>query len=251
MRIFVISLQRARQRREHIAGELGRLRMGFEFFDAVDGAALSEDEVRSVYDDARARHTFWGPLSRGEIGCALSHIGVWKTIVAEQVRHALVLEDDALLDAATPEILAALPRLMNPNDVVVLVNTNENTFFFRQAALPAGRRLVYVNQPFYTATGYVITPGAAARLIARALPLRVPIDFWYHDIGFKGVTPIRAVYPALVAQSSGAGMPSQIGGRERHLERQSVSKERNRARAGVRRLRLKMKNKFLNRPVRM
>lgn len=251
MRVFVISLERARQRREHVANQLGRLGMRFEFFDAVDGASLSEDGVRSVYSDERARQTFWGPLNRGEIGCALSHIAIWKTIVAEQVAHALVLEDDALLDTATPEILAALPRLMNPNDVVVLVNTNENTFFFRQAALPAGRRLVYVNQPFFTATGYVITPGAAARLIAHALPLRVPIDFWYHDIGFKGVIPIRAVYPGLVSQLSGAGMPSQIGGRERHLERQSVGKERNRLRAGVRRLRLKMKNKFLNRPVRM
>lgn len=251
MRTFVISLRRARQRREHIVGQLGRLSMRFEFFDAVDGASLSEDEVRSVYNDERARQTFWGPLSRGEIGCAMSHIGVWKMIVAEQTPHALVLEDDALVDAATPEILAVLPRLMNQNDVVMLVNTNENTFFFRQAALPAGRRLVYVNQPFYTATGYVITPGGAARLIARALPLRVPIDFWYHDIGFKGVIPVRAVYPGVVSQFSGAGMPSQIGGRERHLERQSVNKERTRLRAGVRRLRLKMKNKFLNWPVRL
>lgn len=251
MRAFVISLQRARQRREYISAHLGRLQLSFDFFDAVEGAVLSEDQVRGVYDEARARQTFWGPLNRGEIGCALSHIAIWKTIVAEQVPHALVLEDDALLDAATPEILAALPRVMNPNDVVVLVNTNENTFFFRQAALPAGRRLVYVNQPFYTATGYVITPGAAARLIAHAMPFRVPIDFWYHDIGFKGVTPIRAVYPGLVSQLSGAGMPSQIGGRERHLERQSVTKDRTRLRAGVRSLRLKMKNKFLKWPVRL
>ncbi len=46
-------------------------------------------------------------------------------------------------------------------------------------------------------------------------------------------------------------MPSQIGGRERHLDQQSVSKERAFLRAGVRRLRLKMKNKFLNWPVRL
>jgi len=251
MRTFVISLKRAAQRRAHMSGQLDRMRMPFEFFDAVDGAALSEEQVRAVYDEERARQTFWGPLNRGEIGCALSHIGVWRVIAEQRVPCALVLEDDALLDPATPEILAALPRLMNPDDVVVLVKTNDNTFFFRQADLPAGRRLVYVNQPLYTATGYVLGSGAAARLIARALPLRAPIDFWYHDIGFKGITPIRAVYPELVSQPSGDAMPSQIGGRERHLVQSSAPKERAVLRAAVRRFRLKVKNKFLNWPARL
>ncbi len=251
MRTLVISLERAAQRREHMTGQLGRLRMPFVFFDAVDGQALGEEQVRVVYDEGRARQTFWGPLNRGEIGCALSHIAIWKLIVEQRVPHALVLEDDAILDAATPEVLAALPPLMNPGDVVLLVKTNDNTFFFRQAALPAGRRLVYVNQPLYTATGYVLGPGAAAHLIAHALPLRAPIDFWYHDIGFKGITPIRAVYPELVSQISDPGMPSQIGGRERHLERQDTAKGRGLLRATVRKLRLRMKNRFLNWPVRM
>lgn len=248
MRTFVISLERAQRRREHMAGQLGRLQMDFEMFDAVDGSALSEEQVRAVYDEERARQTFWGLLNRGEIGCALSHIGVWKRIVAERIPHALVLEDDALLEAATPQILEALPPLMHPDDVVVLVKTNENTFFFRQEQLPAGRRLVYVNQPLYTATGYVLGPGAAERLIAHALPLRAPIDFWYHDVGFKGVAPIRAVVPELISQLSDPRMPSQIGGRERHLLAQSPGKERSALRAGVRRLRLMMKNKFLNWP---
>lgn len=246
-----MSLSGAARRREHMDEQLRRLGMPFEFFDAVDGRALSEDQVRAVYDEGRARQTFWGPLNRGEIGCALSHIAIWRLIVEQRVPHAFVLEDDAILDASTPEVLAALPPLMNPGDVVLLVKTNDNTFFFRQSALPAGRRLVYVNQPLYTATGYALGPGAAARLIARALPLRVPIDFWYHDIGFKGTTPIRAVYPELVSQLCDPGMPSQIGGRERHLERQDTAKGRGFLRAAVRKLRLRMKNRFLNWPVRM
>lgn len=251
MRTFVISLERAQQRREHITRHLGRLQMEFEFFDAVDGRALGEEQVRAVYDEEAARKTFWGPLNRGEIGCALSHIGVWRIIVEQQLSHALVLEDDAVLDAATPDILEALPGLMQPDDVVVLVKTNRNTFFFRQAPLPAGRRLVYVNQPLYTATGYVLGPGAASRLIDRALPLRAPIDFWYHDVGFRGTTPIRAVVPELVSQLTDPLIPSQIGGRERHLGAPSSSKERTRLRASVRRLRLMVKNKFLNWPERL
>jgi glycosyl transferase family 25 len=251
VRTFVISLERAARRREHMKGQLERLGMPFELFDAVDGRALSEEQVRGVYDEARARQTFWGPLNRGEIGCALSHIAIWKTIVEQRIDPALVLEDDAVLDPATPAVLEALPRRMHPDDVVLLVKTNDNTFFFRQAVLPGGRRLVYVNQPLYTATGYVLGPGAAARLLARALPLRAPIDFWYHDVGFRGVTPLRAVHPELVSQRADAAMPSQIGGRERHLEGQGAAKERGVLRTAVRRLRLRVKNRFLNWPARM
>lgn len=251
MRTFVISLPGAARRREYMSDQLGRLGMPFEFFDAVDGRALGEESVRCVYDEEAARKTFWGPLNRGEVGCALSHIAIWRTIMAQRLDHALVLEDDAVLDPATPEVLAALPQRMNPDDVVLLVKTNDNTFFFRQAGLPAGRRLVYVNQPLYTATGYVLGREAAGRLIERALPLRAPIDFWYHDVGFKGVTPIRAVHPELVSQLEDPRMPTQIGGRERHLGRQAGARERGVLRSALRRMRLGVKNRFLNWPVRM
>ena len=66
MRTFVISLKRAAQRRAHMSGQLDRMRMPFEFFDAVDGAALSEEQVRAVYDEERARQTFWGPQPAGQ-----------------------------------------------------------------------------------------------------------------------------------------------------------------------------------------
>ena len=231
-----------------MASHLRQLGLDYQFFDAVDGRTLSDDEVRQVYDEERARRTFYGPLNRGEIGCALSHVAVWERIVADNTL-ALVLEDDTVLDPATPEILAALPGLINPQDVVVLVKTNDNTFYFRQRELPRGRRLVYVNQPFYGALGYVMTPGAARRFIARAKPLCAPIDFWYDDIGFRGIAPIRAVHPELVSHPLAAVLQTQIGGRERHLRApDGRAKERSPLRAAWRSLRLKLKNRFFNWP---
>lgn len=248
MRAFVISLARATERRSHMASQMACLGIPFEFFDGVDGHLLDDQEIGRVYDDARARTTSWGPLNRGEIGCALSHIGVWRKLIEEDIPYALVLEDDAVLDPAVVDVLEALPPLLGAADVVALVKTNDNTFFFHQAPLPRRRRLVYVNQPFYTAAGYVVTCGAAQRLVRHALPLTVPIDFWYHDTGFRGVVPIRAVHPPVAAQAIADHLPSQIGGREVHLLPKPAHDRRSLLRQALRKLRLKVKNRFLNWP---
>lgn len=248
MRAFVISLAGATLRRRHMDAQMAHLGSPFEYFDGIDGRLLTDDEVSRVYDDARARKTFWGPLNRGEIGCALSHIGIWRKLVDEDIPHALVLEDDAVIDPSAAEVVAALAGLLGPADVVALVKTNDNSFFFHQVPLPGKHRLVYVNQPFYTAAGYVMTRGGAQRLLRHVPPLVVPIDFWYHDIGFRGVLPIRAVCPPVVSQSAPQDLPSQIGGREAHLQAATRSDLRSPLRQAVRRLRLQVKNRFLNWP---
>lgn len=247
-RIVIINLLASATRRQQIAVHLAELGLRGEFFVATDGRRLSEAEIADVYDEQGAERTEWGKLTRGEIGCALSHRAVWQALVDSGESGWLVMEDDAVLAPDVPKWLGQLPGIARDGDVVALVPTSPTPYCFRQVKL-GPRRVVYPNQAFVTATAYYITPLAASRLIQASLPITFPIDCWYSSPGFKGVTTIRAIWPAAVRPSDETLDASTIGVRQAHL-RIGVSAKKSWLREKVSHFRRYLKNTFFNTPIR-
>lgn len=74
--IFIISLKNS-SRREIIAKHLRSLNLDFEFFDAVYGKELSEEELAKIdFDFYPKEHHSPKSLTLGEIGCAISHMNI-------------------------------------------------------------------------------------------------------------------------------------------------------------------------------
>ena len=94
--IFVISLAREAERRARMAQELAGF--DFEFFDAVDGRTLDGAQYAHRLDAEWFRIMRGRELAPGEIGCFLSHYGLWERLVAAGTPCALILEDDARLE---------------------------------------------------------------------------------------------------------------------------------------------------------
>ena len=44
-------------------------------------------------------------MTKGEIGCALSHLKIYQKTVDEDIPYALILEDDTLFDTEFPKYL--------------------------------------------------------------------------------------------------------------------------------------------------
>lgn len=251
IQIVVINLERSVARRAAMTAQLQALGLPYRFFPAVDGRALSDAQVAACYSTDRAATTGWQSLNRGEIGCGLSHQGIWRELIASGAAGWVVLEDDAVLAPAFAQVLTELPGRVRDGDVVLFVPGPEVPYGLRQVPLPAGHRLAYVNQPQFLATGYYITPLAARRLLAATEPLWCPIDWWYSVPGLKGVTPIRIVLPALVTPLPEVANPSEIGGREAKRARPATRRGwRPPGYEAYRRWRIAFKNRYLRRPVR-
>lgn len=107
--IFVINLKRSVERRRIIAARLIDLNLPHSFFEAVDGTSLSVEDKAS-YAGTRRRLFFGHDLTPGEIGCLLSHRGIYRHMIANSIQAALVLEDDAILADDLPDVLRALMR---------------------------------------------------------------------------------------------------------------------------------------------
>ena len=63
-------------------------------------------------------------LNNGELGCAMSHIGIWKDALANKYNTILVFEDDVILDEKFEEKLSNLLAEIRSNfDWLYLYNT--------------------------------------------------------------------------------------------------------------------------------
>ncbi|WP_394690975.1 glycosyltransferase family 25 protein [Hoeflea sp.] len=105
---FIIHLARATGRRSHVDRLLEVCPVPAKVLDAVDGRALSQAEIDSVYtrDSLHAPH-YPFEMTVGEVGCFLSHRKAWQAIVDSGKDAGLVIEDDVEIDPkAFPPALA-------------------------------------------------------------------------------------------------------------------------------------------------
>lgn len=89
--IKVLNLRRRKDRREQMILRMGAI--PFEFFEAIDGALIKASEFLSTLfhnNDFCNRKSI--------IGCALSHLFLWKSLARETIiQNYVVLEDDVTL----------------------------------------------------------------------------------------------------------------------------------------------------------
>ncbi|GAW46136.1 glycosyltransferase family 25 protein [Photobacterium damselae] len=97
VRVIVLSLKDS-PRREIITKRLAKRGINdFEFYDAFDARNMEMSELEKLFDIDKFRETYGRDPARGEIGCTLSHLGLWKRISESDCEKWIVLEDDAIL----------------------------------------------------------------------------------------------------------------------------------------------------------
>jgi glycosyl transferase family 25 len=204
--IFIINLPDATVRRESILSQCRTLDLNASLIEAVDGRRLTPEEVQRNYDKRKAIH-LPRPLAREltlpEIGCALSHLSVYKKIIEEKLPYALILEDDAILGNETPEIIAALAEKL-PENTPSLVLLTHVKYYSRSGAiaLPGGASIVrhYPPRNWAGAYGYWITRAAAELLYNELFPVWSVSDDW--DFFRKKLhLDIRALVPYCIGLS--------------------------------------------------
>ena len=103
---FVINLDKDTERMKFMHSQLLGCRIVYRRQTAILGKAYTASTAE--YDSARAVKATGHALIPGEIGCALSHLGVYKTIVAEGLPYSLVFEDDVAIPNNFKEIVESM-----------------------------------------------------------------------------------------------------------------------------------------------
>jgi len=200
VQIFVINLEKDTERRSSITGQLSALGLPFELVPGVYGAALSPQELESNYDDRKARWRMARSLVPAELGCALSHLKVYRQMIDRRVPCALVLEDDVRLPAELGSVLEASARTLDPchPDVWLLSPAEGRQGASGERAIREGQLLLPYRSGFYTSS-YLLTLAAAKALLAELYPVGDVADCWRRLNRYR-VVDLFVLSPPLIHQ---------------------------------------------------
>lgn len=102
---FIISLKRAKDRREHAIAQAEKAGLDFEIVDAVDGRAFKDSDGNVDWDALRRvqpfDNSYWGcAFKPSEVAIYGSHLRVYQRMLNLDIPWAFVMEDDfKLLEA--------------------------------------------------------------------------------------------------------------------------------------------------------
>jgi len=201
MQIFVINLPRDAARREHMTRQLVPLGLDYEIVAGVLGAGLTAEHRRQHYDDRKAKLRYSRSLLPSEIGCALSHLKVYREIEARRLGCALVLEDDVVLPRDLGACLAECEATIDPArpEVWLLSPARGDEAPPARARLRSGRSVVPFVSGVYTSS-YIVTAASAKSMLAELYPVGDVADCW-HRLARYGVVDLFVVSPPLIEQN--------------------------------------------------
>ncbi|MBN8243318.1 glycosyltransferase family 25 protein [Nitratireductor aquimarinus] len=189
MKIYVINLDRAEDRMSKMRAQLSDLGLPFERVPAVDG---------SMIDRSRFPHS---QRINGEIGCSLSHCAAWQALLRSTDKHALILEDDAVLSRDLASLLENTDLIPADADLLKLETTTAPTVLARMKyATVSGRQIRRLIGRHTGTAGYIISRDFAEKAIAKVARADVPVDIALFDEDAVKQAVVYQVDPAPVIQ---------------------------------------------------
>ncbi len=173
-RTFVIQLERETRRREHVRRMMVEHAFPATPVAAVDGLALTPGELDALVAAGVVEPSFRHAIAPAHLGCALSHLGVWRQVVEDDLPAVLVVEDDFVPGSDFWPRFARFHQALPAGWDLAYLNL-WNRLEFGTCPLP-GRPAVHAPSRILGTVGYLVSRRGAERILAHLLPLRDCVD---------------------------------------------------------------------------
>ena len=162
MAIYIINMKKDAARMSFMHEQLQRQALSYTRHEAINGRAL-QSTIIDDYEAIRAnKATPWTPP---QLGCWLSHRGVWEVIANGCSEYGVVLEDDIHISSDFGLFVSSFEWVPSASDVVRLEAPNNAVLLDKNASHVNGRSVRLVKSTAWCAGGYIITRKAARFLV--------------------------------------------------------------------------------------
>lgn len=219
MKKYVISLEKDSDRRALFFAQTDT--QDFTVFSAINTMQASEIELNRQFNLTQFKQHYGRSVTKGEIGCTLSHLAVYQLIVEDldiaKDEYCLICEDDALFDKSFQKnmeqiicqpylgdiVLLGQSKIRQFNDLELEINY-PTTFQFLQRKLPdSSLTISYPYKNYFAGTvAYLIKKSAAEKFLNI---LHTQIPYWLADdfilFGHQFRLDIKIVRPLMVIEN--------------------------------------------------
>lgn len=176
MDIVVISDKNNEVRRQNVIKEFNKENIEFRFFDAIMANKMTKEEL----DVKAIKDTF---LSPSEIGCALSHCGVYDEFLKSDKKSIMICEDDIYFtEYFDYDLLLQIKEFLEETDEPRLVVLQKSIYHHKRIRSVGDNVNLYSTRNAFCTHGYIINRAAARNIKSFQTPVRFEIDafkFYY------------------------------------------------------------------------
>ena len=221
--IFIINLPECSERRQSMLAEFSKYNVPVHFFEGKNGKILTEKEILELVNLDKVQKNYNRPLSKGEIGCSISHLKLYKKMIDENIMHAIILEDDVKINDNFLDVYSDLSKLA-PKNYIIKTDTSVRNGLFSLFGCKNLKKTTLKKPVFdvFFARGYYIDIIAAKKVLDQYDKIECVADDWTR-LGKK--SKLRLCFPYFVEDNEET--PSFIGEERFEVSKEQASNKKN------------------------
>lgn len=184
--VFIINLKKDFLKKKHMINLCNKNGISPSFINAVDGISLKGDQLYNETVKKRSITEIGRELTLGELGCALSHIKIFKLMIDKNISSAFIFEDDVNFDHRLSDYLKDIEKLPLNWDIVLLGHHRSDSrseptsynIWFKKRMDSINTNLRKPAEIAYGTYGYHISLRGAKKLLSSLSTLYKPIDHY-------------------------------------------------------------------------
>jgi glycosyl transferase, family 25 len=186
MQIHIINLARREDRRIKLIEELERHNItDYVFVDAVDGNTIDVNEMLSY------GHS---PLKKGEYGCYLSHLNIYKSILESSEDLHLILEDDIyFVKNFKNKLRKKLAKIEHVNWDIFYLGINDLQQKIKGKFISSIEGIYCPEKILWGTHAYLIKKDTVSKIMDSLTPIQLPIDHTLMLLDINRLTLVQTI----------------------------------------------------------
>jgi glycosyl transferase family 25 len=215
-------MEKEKARKAHMTKKLDEHQLSFNFIEAVDGRLLDEKRISQITLKNKMINSIGREMSKGEIGCVMSHLHVYQKMVDKGIEQAIIFEDDIDINYENfDEIIDFLVKENSNKPKVHLLTKTISYLSKNTKKINSLYNIAHIVQAL-SAAGYVVNQAAARQMLSINKKAWILADDWARYKMHTGID-ILCVFPPIVKENpSTSNQSSIIGERDKMIKKRTI-----------------------------